>query len=261
MAFIPTDNFETAVSRGARDGFALYHVYAATVATTTTSDIWDIQSTYPFQTVAGIHYLSSSNSGDTNQPIFIAGLDASGAYAQETRNLDAVDAQTQVATVNSYSRIVYAQHKATGGGLGGAASLLGDVYLANVLGATGGVPNVTTDIKAKIQQGNGKTRSSIVSAPLGMTMFLYNFGYHTQSGNKEITTTLNIREFGSNKILTDEIIAVNTNFQHFIELKPPIPERSDFYISTSVVAGTEIVQTIYDMLLVRNDLVSPLKFS
>lgn len=260
MAFIPTDDFLLKVARGKIQGMTLINKFGHGVVGTTETDIWDGDANYVYQTAAVTLYLSSSNAGDTSEPIVIEGVDTNGDYQTETKALDGSNAQTQVASANSYARVFRMYYNPTGGSWTGTADLAGDIYASVTNGdTTAGVPQTAADIKAKIQAGENQTLMGLYTIPNGFTGFLLDFHYVSES-TKILTSRLRVREFGSSFNTKERFVGTKPEVQDDIRLPAQIPGKSDIKATASVSASTGEVSVAFDLLMVDDNLVSALSF-
>jgi hypothetical protein len=203
-----------------------------------------------------ILYISSSNAADTNRDILISGVSTTGAFQSETVSTDAVNGQTQVATTNTYARIFRMRDATNNGTWGGTSHLLGDLYVSITNGdVLLGVPQTASDIKAKILAGNGSTLLGIYTIPLGFTGFLRQFNFFSDK-DKVTTAKVRVRLFGGVDFIADDIDAAPPSVGLEIESLSDIPEKSDIIASAAVQAGG-IASVQFDLMLIRNDLVSP----
>lgn len=261
MSFIDEKNdFLVEVSKGRIEGATLFQKFGNGTVGTTPTQVWAGGATaYVYPTTAVTFHISSTDSGDTNAPIDVQGLDTNGDYQTETANLDGADAQTQVVTANAYTRVLRIQHKPTGGGLSGSSKLVGDLYVASASGSSGGIPTVAANIKAKIPSGNEQTQLGFFTIPNGFTGFILNSLITTES-SKVLSTDLQIREFGSTFATKGKSSGQDSPIRHERFVYDQIPSRADIQILANVSASSGVVSVLFDVLLIDNDLVSALSF-
>ena len=262
-----TDDFLLRVARGQIRGMSLIHKFGHGLSSTVETDIWDnAPNNYVYLSSALTLHVSSSSALDTNAPITLEGCDLNGEFLTEIKSLDGTNSQTQVATVNEFLRIDRVFHKPTDGGLSGGTPLVGDVYVSIQNGDTiAGVPQTPSDIQAKILAGEDQTLMGLFSIYQGFTGFIINFQIRTASA-KVLTARLRIRTFDED---TQSLATFRTQdfFEGGIEtvdvpikLAPQIPSRSDIKMTASMPSPAVSVSTIFEVLLVDNDLVQTLSF-
>lgn len=123
--------------------------------------LWDQGGLYTYLTADTQLYASSTSASDTSVLIAVFGLDDN--YAEVTRFVT-LNGQTQVALDDLMFRV----HSAL---VAGATEPLGDVYIAETDTLTGGVPDTTSKIKAKIIQGFNATQMALFTVPAGKTAY------------------------------------------------------------------------------------------
>jgi hypothetical protein len=138
-----TTDGEVTVWDGAEDGVA-----------------WE-QMVYQYSTTADIDYLSSN--GSDYQPIQVDGLASDYSYTTQTITLQGT---TPVSLTTNLIRVFRLINM-------GNVDLAGHVFCwVSGGGDTGGVPDVTTDIRAMIQPGNNQTEMAIFTVPVGEQGFM-----------------------------------------------------------------------------------------
>lgn len=155
------------------------------------ADIWEFAPTvnnYVYQSSAGIHYISSTDAGDT-QDIEVEGLDANWNKQIITVTL-AGQTKTQIGTGETFIRVYRARNV-------GTTNLAGSVYIYEDDTVVAGVPNTNSKVKAYIMNGNNQTLMTQVPVPAGKTG-LIKWVQSSLSKKKDgiLGVTIYIRPFG-----------------------------------------------------------------
>jgi len=190
--------------------------------------LWDQGGTYTYLSSAATLYISSSSAADVGQVIAVAGLD--GDYNEVIR-IGVLNGQSQVALDGELLRVHAAQNFS-------GTALAGDVYIAESGATTGGVPDTTSEIKAKIIQGIGVTHQFTYTVPAGKTIY-FTEQVFILGKNRDVDGLLRVRFFGG-VFLTTTLAPIYQNITN-IHLSVPfsIGEKSDFELSySSSNAGT-----------------------
>ena len=257
----PPPDFLMEVSKGNVEGHSILQKFGHGTIGTTATNLWAGGPTaYVYLSAATKLYFSSTNSGDTAEPMDLVGLDTNGDWTTETLLLDATDAQTQVSTVNQYVRIIRCQHKPTGGGWGGSSQLAGTFYIAGASGSTGGVPTVAADIKVIIPPGEEQTQLGFFTIPNGFTGLLLSMTVSTEA-TLSLSVDLQIREFGGTFATKGKHSGVDEQVERLFFVSDQIPSNSDIQVMANVAASTALASTQISVLLIDNDLISPLVYN
>jgi hypothetical protein len=219
--------------------------------------IWDAadgsgsaQYQYNYSSTADIDSISSSNAGDT-QDIEIQGLDANYNLVTQTVTLNG---QTTVILPTPLIRVFRMFND-------NSTTLAGNVFLyTNGTATTGGVPNVTANIRAGIEVPNNQTLMAIYTVPAGKTAYMRDWYAATAAGNKSATykVILKARNFGkvfrTKHVSSISDVAVNT-YQHKYEEPEVFAEKTDIemtveLLSTGVTGAS--ISAGFDLVLVDN---------
>ena len=162
-----TSPFGLEVAKGRIAGVSSIHKFGQNpqIDNTEEWDIWDggDGADYTFSSSGVIHYISSSNAGDT-QTYDVIGLDEN--YLEQTISVTAVgQTKTQIGTGEKFRRIVRIKNT-------GSTDNAGVVYVYEDDTVTAGVPDTATKIRGQIQIGNNQTLMAIYTIPAGKTGYL-----------------------------------------------------------------------------------------
>lgn len=117
---------------------------------------------YTFSTTADISLLTSSDITD-NADIEIQGLDASWNLVTQVVTLNG---QTDVALPTPLLRAFRMINR-------GSSDVAGTVYLrTSPTGATGGIPDTSTSVRAIIKDGDNQTQMAIYTVPAGYNLYI-----------------------------------------------------------------------------------------
>ena len=153
--------------------------------------IWDQGGLYTYLTADTQLFASSSSALDTTQTIIISGLD--DTFTEVTRTVT-LNGQTQVALDGLMFRVFQALTN---------LSLNGDVYIAESDTLTGGVPDTTSKIKAKIPQLSGVTRQFTYTVPAGKSLLIKEQVLITGK-NQDAEALFLVRPFGFDFLRTSD---------------------------------------------------------
>lgn len=257
MSYSFSRDFLIEVSKGKVPGHAIVRKFGEGIVSTTPRNIWDgaaQQGLYQYPTVADTFYLSSTSTED-NTPVEVEFLTDAGNRVVLTQMLQG---QTQVAFPTQGVRFNRAQHKPSGGAWAGASKALGDIYISNALGVSNGEPNDPANIVLKITQGKEQTQHGLYTVPEGFTGFMLRFSISTES-NKVLSAIWNIRDFGSSFKDKGEFSDIG-NISRKFEVFDQIPSKSDIEFLAQIGTSTAEASVSFDMLLINNNLVTPLSF-
>ena len=215
---------------------------------------------YVYPTAATVMQVSSGSANDAAagtgaRTILVSGLDSSYNAISETVTLNG---QTQVATTNSYLRILYTEILSTGSGKAQA----GTIYIGTG-SATAGVP-ATVYWQSEVTYNNWSFAGYTV--PAGYTAYLSSYTITSQSttaaqnvslalvtfeyGTANSTTAQGVPEFQSTARLT-----ANAVFDRHFDYPLAIPEKTDFELRAWNQTGTTAVNVTGEIqfILIKND--------
>lgn len=172
-----------------------------------TTDLWDLSGTVNninFLSSATTVYVSSTSAADTANQLVVVGLDAN--YDDQIQFVTPTG-QSQVAVPGTWTRIFNVANISS-------TSSQGDIYVAESDTLTGGVPDTSTKILAKMVQGNERTFSGTYTVPRNNTLFFYQFTIFLNRGIDVFIRTQSRNQGG---------VFVNgsnfANFEGFIDIK------------------------------------------
>jgi hypothetical protein len=209
-------------------------------------DCWTQGGTYTFLTTATALYASSSSAADTVS-INVQGLD--GDWNLQTKSVT-LTGQTQALIPGTWLRVFRAYNES-------ATLLAGDVYIAGDAGAaiTGGVPDVASLIKAKIDLGDGQTMMAIYTVPNGYTAYMTRW-YATLAVSRASYAVVQLRKRASGGVFraSREIGltgAGNSIYQELLNIAIPYASKTDIKITIKEVGANDMdVDGGFDLLLV-----------
>ena len=126
-------------------------------------DIWCYGGTYTYSSSAVIHYISSSNAGDT-QSIKVYGLDTNWDLQEVSVTLQG-QTKTQIGTGETFIRIWRVKND-------GSTDLAGDLYVYEDDTITAGIPDTATKVRGHILNGNNQSLMSHFTIPNGKTGYI-----------------------------------------------------------------------------------------
>jgi len=208
----------------------------------TLENIWDQGGIYTYLTAETTLFVSSSNAADTSVDLIIDGLD--GNYDRVTRTVT-LNGQTQVAISGGMLRVFIML-------VAGSIAPLGDVYLAETDTVTGGVPDTTSKIKAKMRQGLNITQMIMYTPPAGHTGFGVMESSYTVGKNTSVSFRAFLRPFGG--------VFFDFNrfdiYQQAIVFKlngTPIAAKTDFDVRGTADNEGSTTSVFIDVLEINND--------
>lgn len=207
---------------------------------TSFENINDQGGTYTYSSSAVTHYISSSSTSDTDQTIYVEGIDANGDIQSQTV---ALAGQTKTAISGTWLR-VYRAYVQTG------SDLVGTVYIYEDDTVTSGVPQTATKQRAQIKIGNNQTQMAQFSTPNDLYMVVHQF---TLTSGKD-----NNMEFQARIRPTDASAPWRVIFNHDIYrttmIQNPlvpyvIPPNYDIEVRARVGAGTSAASCDWGFIL------------
>lgn len=218
-------------------------------------DIWDGLGivtrakvpTYTFSATANIDSISSSDNGDTVD-VRIDGLDTNFEEVTQTITLTGNTTATLGTPLIRAFRMVNV----------GSTDLAGEVFLyINGAAITAGVPDLGSDIRAIINNGNNQTLMAIYTIPAGKTGYMRDW-YAVLSRNKAnvlSTIHLDARPFGQVFQLKhlSSIGSSGTSYvQHKYEEPEIFLEKTDILMHADTTVNDSGVAAGFDIVLVDN---------
>jgi hypothetical protein len=140
------------------------------------------QMNYVYSTTDNIDSISSSSAADT-QDIEISGLDIN--YEEVTQTIT-LTGQALVALPTSLLRVFRMANVS-------ASDNLGHIYCYVNGTITGGVPDVSSDVRAVMQPLNNQTLMALYTVPLNKTAYLRDWFASTAGGNKNSAYVIDLR--------------------------------------------------------------------
>jgi hypothetical protein len=212
--------------------------------------VWIGSSAYSFPASASVIKVSSSSADDTSagtgaHTVSIEGVDANYAPISETVTLNG---QTAVETTNSYLRINKILVLTAGSGNASA----GTIY-AGTGTVTSGVPEVVVN---QTGSASNESESAFYTVPAGYTAYIYR--YTVSSGNSTAnaytTFQLKVRPFGGVFGTKSYLITAGSAlFECEAAFPNPFPEKCDIDVRAFTSAGTAVVSTQLQIVLIKNN--------
>lgn len=199
---------------------------------TAPEDVWNYGGIYTFSTVADIDTISSSNAGDT-QELLIKGLDTNWAYIEQTKTLNG---QNKVVLNTSLIRVLRIENN-------GSTDIAGDAYCYADCAIVAGVPSVTANIRAVINNSQNISSMAIYTVPAGKTAY-YIKGFIALTKNKTVAGdfSLLVRTFGG-VFKSKRIIGLTTVGSSSWQYQYPTPirisEKSDIVFRIDSVTAND----------------------
>lgn len=236
--------------------------WANAVGTTpqTVTSVVTAGNVYVYPTSAATMQVSSGSANDTSagtgaRTILVSGLDANYNAVSETVTLNG---QTQVATTNTYLRILYTEILSTGSGKAQA----GIIYIGTG-SATAGVPS-TIYWQSETSYNNWSFAGYTV--PAGYTAYVTSYTVTSQSttANQNVSCGLVVFEYGNANSTTAQgfpeyqstaRLTSSSQFDRHFDYPYAIAEKSDFEIRAWNLTGTTAVNVTGEIqfVLIKND--------
>lgn len=184
---IPTKLFFE-ISRGTYDGITSGSIlsFNPDVDLVTEETIWAQGGIYTYLTADTELFMSSTSVSDTGVTVLIEGLTQD--YVQKSSVVSFTNGQSQQ-TIGTWFRI----HDITV--IAGGAEPLGDLYVAQTGALTLGIPDVASEIKAKITQGVNTTQLGLYTVPANHTFYVVRLNTFTRK-NKDAVVQVLVRPEG-----------------------------------------------------------------
>lgn len=236
--------------------------FNANTVSTEAVDIWPISARFTKLQSAVQLYVSSSSASDTSagvgaRTVFIEGLDNNFDVISETITLNG---QTQVQTVNSYRAVNTFRVTTAGTSL----SNVGDIYIAGLSGATGGVPtgapaDNSKQIQSVIAAGFGSQQQAIYTVPKGKTLLLDRL--HLGSTGTGDVITSGIRRTGSLLFIVGHTVISDATTEINLITANIVSEGVTFSLGARRLGGSGSgpVSGVFYAKLVSTELINELK--
>lgn len=253
-----SEDFLISVAKGDVSGHSLVFKYGRNddIDTgTDPEDVWTYGGLYTYNNTPSIQYISSDNPADLGQVITVQGLD-------ENYNQLSVDVilngqnQTQIGTGETFVRVFRAF---TAGPTTFAGNVL--IYDNTNGGVVGGIPTVSTSVKAEVRASDQQTYMALYTVPAGYTAFFMGGAISittVASAGKSAQVELLTRNFGG-VFRSQEIIGLvstgSSSFSQDLNSLGPlrISEKTDIKATVRTVSTNDTgVSAYFSILLVNN---------
>jgi hypothetical protein len=243
--------FDLQVSRGQitfHEAFCQFGINSDVQQSTET--VWTGSTDYSFPASASVLKISSGSnddaypSGTGAQTVLIDGLNAAYERVSEVVELNG---QTAVNTTNTYLRV----NKMTVLTAGTGGTSAGVIY-AGTGDVSSGVPAVTVN---RTGIASNESESAFYTVPVGHTLFINRWTMSSGNGTANASTrfTLRVRPLGGVfGIKAFYSIPGNGIYECEAAYPLPIPEKADLDVRAIASAGTSVVSTQLQMILVKN---------
>jgi hypothetical protein len=243
--------FNLQVSRGQIMGHSNFCQFGWNSAVGTSYEtVWIEGGLYTFPSAASALKVSSSSATDDKDStgahtVLIEGLDASFNLVSEIVTLEG---QTQVDTTNSYLRV----NKMTVLTAGTGGTSVGVIY-AGTGSAGGGLP---TAIFNRTGTNSNESESSFYTVPAGYTAYINAWTMSSANSTAEASTqfALRVRPYGG-VFGFKALYGVPGNGIYECNAPYPvgIPEKADIEVRAAASAGSSVVSSQLQILLIKND--------
>ena len=253
-----SEDFLISVSKGDVSGHSLIFKYGRNPEIDTGSDpedIWTYGGTYTYNNTPSIQYISSDNALDIGMEITVEGLDENYEELSLTVVLNGQN-QTQIGTGETFVRVYRAFNS-------GPTQFAGNVLIYDDTngGVVGGVPTVTSSVKAEIRATDQQTYMALWTVPAGHTAFFLGGAISITTGassGKSAQVELRTRPFGG-VFLSKELIGLSSTgsstFSQDLNALGPlrIPEKTDVQARAREVSANDTGVSVYFSVLVVNN--------
>lgn len=253
-----SEDFLISVAKGDVSGHSLVFKYGRNDDIDTGSDpeeIWTYGGTYTYNNIPSVQYISSDDATDLGQIITVEGLDENYEELSLTVVLNGQN-QTQIGTGETFVRVYRAFNS---GPTEFAGNLL--IYDDTNGGVIGGVPTVTSSIKAEIRAIDQQTYMGLWTVPADHTAFFLGGAISITTGassSKSATIELRTRPFGG-VFISRELIGLSSTgsstFSQDLNALGPfrIPEKTDIQTRAREVSANDTGVSVYFSVLVVNN--------
>lgn len=253
-----SEDFLISVAKGDVSGHSLVFKYGRNDDIDTGSDpeeIWTYGGTYTYNNIPSVQYISSDDATDLGQIITVEGLDENYEELSLTVVLNGQN-QTQIGTGETFVRVYRAFNS---GPTEFAGNLL--IYDDTNGGVIGGVPTVTSSIKAEIRAIDQQTYMGLWTVPADHTAFFLGGAISITTGasaSKSAVIELRTRPFGG-VFISRELIGLSSTgsstFSQDLNALGPlrIPEKTDIQTRAREVSANDTGVSVYFSVLVVNN--------
>jgi len=257
---ITSGDFMIEVAKGNIPGHSLVFKYGQNPDidsnnSTPPEDIWTYGGVYNYNNTPSIQYISSDNALDVGMEITVEGLDADYNQQSITVLLNGQN-QTQIGTGETFVRVFRTYNS---GPIEFAGNLL--IYDDTNGGVVGGIPTVTTSVKAEVKAIDQQTYMALWTVPLGKTAFFMGGSFSitvggsaAKSANVELRFRLPDGVFRSAELVGISSSGSSQFSQDFRALGPlRFPEKTDIQARVrSTTSNDTGVSAYFSVLVVDN---------
>jgi len=244
------------IAFGAEFGYTPVHVFGInpTIDSGQTFDLWDggAGADYTFSSAAVLHFISSSDNGDT-QEYKVIGLNANFDQIELTITLVG-QTKTQIGTGETFIRILSVENM-------GSTDNAGIVFVYENDTVTAGTPDTATLIRAQIAVGNNKSRMAIYTVPNNKIAIIVSLFASLASATSNATSIITPRErINGGVFKAAEVFAISTTgtdyVNHNVLVPEPVVEKTDIVLRASSDTNGLAVGGGFNLILANADLIN-----
>lgn len=222
--------------------------------TTDLVTVWPVAAIYTFSTTANIQEVSSSSASDNGLVLSVEGLNDAWEQVAFDVALDATDGRTTVDWVTSGEGV--ALRALCGMRVNDTSAAIGDVY-SYINGATvvAGVPTVLSEIRSKLENGNGRALQALCTVPANKTGYIV-LGATSCSSGKDVEISFMTHKWNGTSYNSPNeehhVEMYEQAYQYGDRLPFKLEEKTAFDVrAVSSASGTK-ASASFDLILVDN---------